>query len=207
MVIAITSPAISAASIQQDESVAITATISGADYAMVLFISTAGDSVYAIPMTITGTAATSSTFPNRLPVDTYGVGQVQIWAVDTHGVSEYDASLALTVTALTGMTAGTQTWLRQTITLKPYSTVNSYGEVSYGAAVSVYARIIQKTQKIIDDRGREVLSHTEIIVPGDTTVGVNSHITLPDTTTPQILVVEEINAANADVTHYKVIYT
>jgi len=97
-------------------------------------------------------------------------------------------------------------WLRQTITIAPYSSMNDYGEATYGTAVSVACRLVQENKMVRDRGGRETVSTVNITIDGSIDVDVRDLITLPDTTTPPILSIEDIPGPDG-VSYIKVIYT
>jgi len=84
--------------------------------------------------------------------------------------------------------------------------MNSYGEATYGTAVLVACRINQENKMVRDRGGRETLSTTNIIIDGSTSADVRDLITLPDTTTPPILTIED-NVGPDGASYFKVIYT
>jgi hypothetical protein len=95
----ISTPAISAASITQDELVTITATFTNATRAWVTVIDADGAVEYSKDMTITAGAG-SCTIPGRyLAAAVYAAGQIEIHAVDSTGaLAALDETLALEVT-------------------------------------------------------------------------------------------------------------
>lgn len=87
--------------------------------------------------------------------------------------------------------------LTQTVIITPWSSVNEYGDVTYGSATTYPARVVNKLEKVVDFAGRESLSNSVVWVGPETTgdtlpdVTADAKITLPDGSTPGILRVEE----------------
>lgn len=96
--------------------------------------------------------------------------------------------------------------LKETVSIKPLSSINAYNEPTFGSAVSVACRIQQKVMVIFDSEGKETVSHTQIFVNGDTVVTVDSQITLPAGTTPRILQITQ-SPDETGAAYFKCIYT
>jgi hypothetical protein len=98
----ISTPAISAASITQNEQVTITATFTNAERAWVTIINADDLVEYSMDMTLTAGAG-SCTIPGRyLTPATYAAGQIEIHAIDNSGTTAaLNETLALEVTAST----------------------------------------------------------------------------------------------------------
>jgi hypothetical protein len=194
-------------SIRQDEPVTVTITGTGIYVAEVIFLHPSGDAVeYVTPITV-NTAHTGAeiTIPPRcIPVNTYAAGDIHVIVFDQAcNAFAVDQTLALAVSAsLTGLIH----WMCESLTIEPATTIHSYGRYSFGTAVNVAARIVPKTQKIIDKNGQDVISSAEIYVDSSATVTVNDRITLPDGTKPIILALQKFRDALGNL-KLKVIYT
>jgi len=79
----------------------------------------------------------------------------------------------------------------QTITLEEASSENEYGGRNYGSPASYSARVVAQNKYIRRPNGVEFLSTTKVWIQGTPTVSLDDRITLPDSTTPQILLVRQ----------------
>jgi hypothetical protein len=69
--------------------------------------------------------------------------------------------------------------LVQTVTIEPYATKDRYGEISYGAGVDYWSRVVGKSKMIRNGQGREVVSMFTIYLQSNSTIGENDRVTLP----------------------------
>ena len=104
------------------------------------------------------------------------------------------------------MLAGTQTWLRQSITVYPKTGYSSFGQSTYGSPITIQCLIQKEAVNTRDKEGNEVLSSTQIIVNGSESITAEDKIVLPDTRTPYIIMIKEITGFDGN-TFAKVIYT
>lgn len=104
------------------------------------------------------------------------------------------------------MLEGTKRWLRQSLSVYPYETLNVFGERIFGGAITVPCRIAQTNKRIISNQGEEVLSTTQITIDGAASTVANDKIILPDSASPIILAIQYGLSASGT-THTKVIYT
>lgn len=72
----------------------------------------------------------------------------------------------------------------QTITIAPYSGQNSYGESTWGTAVSYAARVEGKMQMVRDSLGAERVSSVTCYVATTTAISPKDKLTLPSGWTP-----------------------
>ena len=77
-----------------------------------------------------------------------------------------------------------------TVTIANLSSRDAYGVPTYGTATSYRARVVRKAQIVKDVTGAEVVSSTQVWLFGTSGVTPESRITLPDSSTPKILMVE-----------------
>ena len=88
--------------------------------------------------------------------------------------------------------AGITGWLRQTVYLYASAGVDDYAEPSWGAPVTVDARVVQKTIRRIaaDGKKEDTVQVTTVLVPGSTSVTVGDKIELPDGTVAYVTAIE-----------------
>ena len=77
-----------------------------------------------------------------------------------------------------------------TVSIANLSSRNSYGVPTFGTATSYRARVVKKAEIVRDTAGAEVVSTTQVWLYGTSGVTPESRITLPDSSTPSILMVE-----------------
>ena len=103
------------------------------------------------------------------------------------------------------MLSGTKTWLKQTVTVKPYSSLSNYAEPSYGTGTSVSCRIQQTDEQLIGEDGTLIHSTATIIVSESASVSIKDLVVLPNNEERPILKLNTI--AGPDGTAYlKVLY-
>lgn len=93
--------------------------------------------------------------------------------------------------------------LRQTITLKnPGTTRDKTGELSYGSAVTLRARV-ERTHKIIATKDRDrVPIHAIIFINSATEPEIDAKITY-DSTDYRVMAVEDVIGRNGTTHHYE----
>lgn len=94
-----------------------------------------------------------------------------------------------------------------TVTIAPYSSVNSYGEASYGTAVSYTAYVEGKQRMIRDSQGQERVSSVTVYLATTAALSPKDKLTLPSGWTPQtpaILAVQRVADDRGD--HHVVLY-
>lgn len=67
---------------------------------------------------------------------------------------------------------------RQTVTVEPRSTLDAYGQPTYGAAVTHRVRLSGKRRKVTNDRGNEVLASHTVYFAAAPAIGAHDRITL-----------------------------
>ncbi len=67
---------------------------------------------------------------------------------------------------------------RQSVTVEPYSSVDSYNVASYGAAVSHRVRVSGKRRLVRNDAGDEVISTHQVYFYLSPAIGAHDRITL-----------------------------
>lgn len=103
------------------------------------------------------------------------------------------------------MLTGTATWLKQSVTIYPYSSVNDYAEYGYGAGVATACRIEQYDKQITTEDGRVILAVAKITLDGTATPNVKDKVVLPNGDDRLIEKIE--NSVGLDGTSYlKIIY-
>ena len=89
------------------------------------------------------------------------------------------------------MLTGTATWLKQSVTIEPW-TGNNGDANTYGSGAAYACRIVQTSKKQMTDKGEVVVQSTLIVLNGTVTVTAKDRITLPDGSKPVILSVNTI---------------
>lgn len=69
--------------------------------------------------------------------------------------------------------------MRDTITVTPASTLDSYGKQSYGTGVDYPCRIMAEQRILRDKEGREVIEQGRAVIYGVAVVDVRDRVTLP----------------------------
>ncbi len=91
------------------------------------------------------------------------------------------------------MITSLRSMLTSTITVEPWASQNVYGQVTYGTAVSMSARIAKRPKLVRADDGREVVAGSTAWVDSTSVViGARDRVTLLDGTTPTVLSVERV---------------
>ena len=107
-----------------------------------------------------------------------------------------------------GILADLRDLFTQTVSVKPFSSVDDYGQSVYGAAVEHTARVVARQRRVFDTEGVERISVAEVwllTAPGSVAADfVKGQLTLPDGTTPPILNVERIPDEDGD--HHVKVY-
>lgn len=103
------------------------------------------------------------------------------------------------------MLSGTASWLKQTVTVKPYSGINKYGEFSYGTGASVSCRIQQTDEQVIGADDTLIHATAKILVDGGASVSVADLVTLPSGEEKPILKLNVI-AGPSGTGYLKVLY-
>jgi hypothetical protein len=81
--------------------------------------------------------------------------------------------------------------LNESVTWEPATTLNAYGEASYGTAQSLEVWFVQRQDKVLNQQGAEVTSNSRIHIPGDIAVGFKDRFTLPDGSTPPVIAISK----------------
>ena len=78
------------------------------------------------------------------------------------------------------MLSGSASWLRQSVTIYPYSSVNGYGEYAWGAGVVTPCRIESVDEQVVAEDGTALFVTAKIIVEGNRTVNIKDKVVLPN---------------------------
>jgi hypothetical protein len=103
------------------------------------------------------------------------------------------------------MLSGTRTWLKQTVTVKPFTGLNDYAEPSYGTGASVACRIQQTDEQVIGADNTLIHATAKILMDGSASVSVSDKVTLPNGEEKPILKLNAI-AGPAGTDYLKVLY-
>ena len=80
----------------------------------------------------------------------------------------------------------------QTLTVYPSTAFDQYGNASHSTTASTYnALIVHQVKAIQDIKGVEKVSNTQIYLSGNTTIGIQDKIVLPDGSAPIIIAVQK----------------
>lgn len=93
--------------------------------------------------------------------------------------------------------------MEDTVTIEPFSSVDQYQAVTFGAAVTYRAQVLPYVERVIGPDGREVRSTAKVIVPDRLSIDPRSRITLPsgfNPASPPILGVRPIKGLGLDST-------
>lgn len=82
--------------------------------------------------------------------------------------------------------------MQQSVTVAPYSSVNDYGEATYGTGVAYTCRISGKSRLLHDAQGREWLVVNTITLSSAPALSPRDKVTLADGSTPPLLAVETV---------------
>lgn len=91
--------------------------------------------------------------------------------------------------------------LPDTITVRPTTSRNSYGEPVSGLGVNYKARVMHKTQVSFNDRGEEKQTQIYVIVATAATIPHDAKVTLPDASEHEIWSVTQVRDDNNAVHH------
>ena len=82
----------------------------------------------------------------------------------------------------------------ETVTVQGQASKDKYGKQTFGGATTTLeGRIINETKLVRDASGQEQVVTGKVIIPGASTgVTLNHKLTLPDSSTPKILTVDEV---------------
>ena len=91
------------------------------------------------------------------------------------------------------------------VTIKPVTATDKYGERTFGAAQTVKAYIMERQERVPITGGEDVLARGRAILGAITspTVTTKDELTLPDGSTPEILAVRSVNDENG--LHHEVV--
>jgi hypothetical protein len=99
------------------------------------------------------------------------------------------------------------TLLNQTITLETFNSYsNNLGDCSYNTAVTLPARVERRIKVVRSLKGENAVSTATIFLNGSITLDKygRDRITLPDSTTPPILAIEDGVKGDGTVLYYEV---
>jgi hypothetical protein len=80
-------------------------------------------------------------------------------------------------------------FLRQTITVEPFTGRNQFGAPTYGAAVSYNARVGGKQMLVRDTQGQQVVSRQQVWIATAAVIKIVDRLTLPAGYDPQVPVI------------------
>ena len=103
------------------------------------------------------------------------------------------------------MLSGTATWLKQSITLYPYASLNAYGEYAWGTGVATDCRIEQYDKQMIDETGNLIYPVARITLPGTATPSMKDKVVLPNGDDKLILKIEDSTGPDG-ASYLKVLY-
>jgi hypothetical protein len=95
--------------------------------------------------------------------------------------------------------------LHQTVKVKPYTSRDAYGDLSYGAERSYKARVEYYSAKRKDMFGFDVLIHAIVYLEGDVEVKIDDGIVLPDGSEYPAVTVHKGIDGTGNIHHTKVV--
>lgn len=96
--------------------------------------------------------------------------------------------------------------MNQVLTIEALSGVSAYGVPTYGASVSIMARLTQ-TQRVVEQAdGTREMSRSQAWCPADTAIGEQDRITLPDASVPRLLSVSLLSDELGNPSHYELMF-
>lgn len=78
------------------------------------------------------------------------------------------------------MMQGTRTWLAESVTIKPFSSLDSYGEYSHGTGATVACRTDLSNEQIVTEDGTAIYATGKFTVDGSVEVNVKDKLVLAD---------------------------
>lgn len=103
------------------------------------------------------------------------------------------------------MMTGTATWLKQSVTIYPYSSINDYGEYAWGSGTATSCRIEQYDKQITTEDGRTILAVAKIFLSGSATPNIKDKVVLPNGDDRIIEKIDDIPGPDGT-SYHKVIY-
>ena len=103
------------------------------------------------------------------------------------------------------MLSGTLSWLKQTVTIYPYSSINSYGEYSFGTGVSTPCRIESADEQVINEDGAAIFTTAKLTIDGSKSVNVKDKVVLPNGDDRLIAKIEDVTGTDGT-SYLKVLY-
>lgn len=91
------------------------------------------------------------------------------------------------------------------MTIYPYSSINSYGEYSFGTGVSTPCRIESADEQVISEDGTAIFTSAKITVDGSKSVSVKDKVVLPNGDDRLIAKIEDVPGPDG-VSYLKVLY-
>ena len=81
------------------------------------------------------------------------------------------------------------------VTIKPVTALDKYGEKTYGTAQTIKAKIMERNERLAITGGEEIVARGRVILGAisSPTVTTKDQLTLPDGSTPEILAVQPVN--------------
>lgn len=78
-----------------------------------------------------------------------------------------------------------------TIQLAPFTGRNDYGKPTYGAQTPYRSRVVYESHNVRTSDGNEVVARGRVWIAGTPAITAEDQLTLPDATTPPVLVIEK----------------
>lgn len=84
----------------------------------------------------------------------------------------------------------------ETVSVASYTGSDGYGQPQHGSPVDYRARVIYRAKLVRAANGEETVARGEVWLATTTAIDEQDQITLPDGTTPPILMVEQLSDAD-----------
>jgi len=96
--------------------------------------------------------------------------------------------------------------MNQTVSHAESASTSEYGKPAFGSSADYSARVVYKSKLIRKADGSEVLSKGVIWFQSNVDISVEDEVTLPDGTTPPLLIVERYSDETDGFHHTKVFF-
>lgn len=78
-------------------------------------------------------------------------------------------------------------FMPHTITVYPFSSINQFGEETYGTGTVYQAMVEERPNKVLNSFGEEVVSSHVVYVNSTVRIPLTSRVTLPDGSEPSLI--------------------
>ena len=93
--------------------------------------------------------------------------------------------------------------LTQTVEIRKFIGLDAYGKASFGAPMLLPTRIEYKVQIQPSPQGYIRVQQTRLFLDGAVQIDARDHLTLPNGTSPGIMVLYDVPALDGSIDHYE----